>query len=177
MGCDILNIIHFIMLSVKCWIEFPEIVTFSVFLLFYVRTDFCFLCCCWSFQMPSSGHYASYSISIVGCSSEGYPPKPNSTWSTHTHRRSRSLSLSPPPPLSLSLYCSLCLTDRHTNTTKTWKCSCRLQWCVVFCAAQLGIQDLSKPDYGESVELQAGDVPVFWACGVTAIEAILSSSE
>ncbi|KAM4540716.1 D-glutamate cyclase, mitochondrial isoform 2-T2 [Fundulus diaphanus] len=41
--------------------------------------------------------------------------------------------------------------------------------------ALLGIKDLSKPDYGDSVELQPGDVPVFWACGVTAIEAILSS--
>lgn len=45
------------------------------------------------------------------------------------------------------------------------------------CAALLGIQDLSRPDYGERVELQPGDVPVFWACGVTAIEAILSSSK
>ncbi|KAI3367993.1 hypothetical protein L3Q82_026816 [Scortum barcoo] len=41
--------------------------------------------------------------------------------------------------------------------------------------ALLGIQDLSRPDYGEPVELQPGDVTVFWACGVTAIEAILSS--
>nr|XP_046268557.1 D-glutamate cyclase, mitochondrial isoform X2 [Scatophagus argus] len=41
--------------------------------------------------------------------------------------------------------------------------------------ALLGIQDLSTPDYGEQVELQPGDVPVFWACGVTAIEAILGS--
>ncbi|TNM95940.1 hypothetical protein fugu_017023, partial [Takifugu bimaculatus] len=41
--------------------------------------------------------------------------------------------------------------------------------------AFLGIQDLSKPDYGECVDLQTGDVTVFWACGVTAIEAILSS--
>ncbi|XP_071770386.1 D-glutamate cyclase, mitochondrial [Centroberyx gerrardi] len=41
--------------------------------------------------------------------------------------------------------------------------------------ALLGIQDLSRPDYGDQVELQPGDVPVFWACGVTAIEAILSS--
>ena len=36
---------------------------------------------------------------------------------------------------------------------------------------------MSRPDYGEQVELQPGDVSVFWACGVTAIEAILSSSE
>ncbi|CAK6976476.1 D-glutamate cyclase%2C mitochondrial [Scomber scombrus] len=41
--------------------------------------------------------------------------------------------------------------------------------------ALLGIQDLSRPEYGEPVELQPGDVTVFWACGVTAIEAILSS--
>lgn len=39
----------------------------------------------------------------------------------------------------------------------------------------LGIEDLSKVTYGGSVELQPGDVPVFWACGVTAIEAIISS--
>nr|XP_061798607.1 D-glutamate cyclase, mitochondrial [Nerophis lumbriciformis] len=42
-------------------------------------------------------------------------------------------------------------------------------------AAFLGIKDLSKPDYGDQVDLQPGDVPVFWACGVTAIEAIVSS--
>ncbi|KAK9533240.1 hypothetical protein VZT92_008374 [Zoarces viviparus] len=41
--------------------------------------------------------------------------------------------------------------------------------------ALLGIQDLSRPNYGEQVQLQPGDVPVFWACGVTAIEAIISS--
>ncbi|KAK0149330.1 D-glutamate cyclase, mitochondrial [Merluccius polli] len=41
--------------------------------------------------------------------------------------------------------------------------------------ALLGIYDLSKPDYGCPVECHAGDVPVFWACGVTAIEAIRNS--
>ncbi|XP_014878837.1 UPF0317 protein C14orf159 homolog, mitochondrial isoform X2 [Poecilia latipinna] len=41
--------------------------------------------------------------------------------------------------------------------------------------ALLGILDLTRPDYGDPVELQPGDVPVFWACGVTSIEAILSS--
>ena len=33
--------------------------------------------------------------------------------------------------------------------------------------AALGIRDLSKPDFGESVEVRAGEIPVFWACGVT----------
>ena len=41
--------------------------------------------------------------------------------------------------------------------------------------AGLGIADLSAPDYGEPVTVRQGDVPVFWACGVTpqavAIEA------
>ncbi|XP_044293116.1 D-glutamate cyclase, mitochondrial isoform X2 [Varanus komodoensis] len=36
----------------------------------------------------------------------------------------------------------------------------------------LGIQDLSSPDYGDTVHAHPGDVPVFWACGVTGIEAV-----
>jgi len=39
--------------------------------------------------------------------------------------------------------------------------------------AALGIKDLSKPDYGDAVTIRAGEVPVFWACGVTPLEAIL----
>ncbi|XP_055087186.1 D-glutamate cyclase, mitochondrial isoform X2 [Periophthalmus magnuspinnatus] len=39
----------------------------------------------------------------------------------------------------------------------------------------LGIQDLSRPNYGDAVNQQPGDVPVFWACGVTSLEAVLSS--
>uniref|UniRef100_A0A8C1FZ94 D-glutamate cyclase, mitochondrial n=1 Tax=Cyprinus carpio TaxID=7962 RepID=A0A8C1FZ94_CYPCA len=38
----------------------------------------------------------------------------------------------------------------------------------------LGIQDLSQPDYGDPVKQCPGDVPVFWACGVTGIEAVKS---
>jgi uncharacterized protein YcsI (UPF0317 family) len=33
--------------------------------------------------------------------------------------------------------------------------------------AALGITALDKPDFGEAVEVRAGEVPVFWACGVT----------
>jgi uncharacterized protein YcsI (UPF0317 family) len=33
--------------------------------------------------------------------------------------------------------------------------------------AALGIADLSKPDFGDAVEIHEGEVPVFWACGVT----------
>ena len=33
--------------------------------------------------------------------------------------------------------------------------------------AAIGIQDLDKPDYGDSVSIHPGEVPVFWPCGVT----------
>jgi uncharacterized protein YcsI (UPF0317 family) len=33
--------------------------------------------------------------------------------------------------------------------------------------AALGIEDLGKPDFGDPVEFRTGEVPVFWACGVT----------
>jgi uncharacterized protein YcsI (UPF0317 family) len=33
--------------------------------------------------------------------------------------------------------------------------------------AALGIRDLGRPDFGDPVEVRAGEVPVFWACGVT----------
>jgi len=32
---------------------------------------------------------------------------------------------------------------------------------------QIGIVDLSRPDYGDAVPVRAGELPVFWACGVT----------
>ncbi len=41
----------------------------------------------------------------------------------------------------------------------------------------LGIQDLSQPDYGDPVKECPGDVPVFWACGVTGVEAVQSCSK
>ena len=33
--------------------------------------------------------------------------------------------------------------------------------------AALGIGDLSRPDFGDAVTVHPGEVPVFWACGVT----------
>ncbi len=34
-------------------------------------------------------------------------------------------------------------------------------------AQDLGIADLSRPDFGDAVDIAADEVPVFWACGVT----------
>jgi uncharacterized protein YcsI (UPF0317 family) len=33
--------------------------------------------------------------------------------------------------------------------------------------ATIGISDLRRPDFGNPVEIRLGEVPVFWACGVT----------
>lgn len=40
---------------------------------------------------------------------------------------------------------------------------------------ELGINDLSKPDFGEAVQIPAGHIPVFWACGVTPQAAVMES--
>jgi uncharacterized protein YcsI (UPF0317 family) len=32
---------------------------------------------------------------------------------------------------------------------------------------QIGITNLSKPEFGEPVRIESGEIPVFWACGVT----------
>ena len=41
--------------------------------------------------------------------------------------------------------------------------------------ADLGIVDLSEPDFGDPVDCRNGDVPVFWACGVTPQVALASA--
>ncbi|QIY94616.2 putative hydro-lyase [Streptomyces sp. S1D4-11] len=39
----------------------------------------------------------------------------------------------------------------------------------------LGIEDLSRPDFGDPVDAAPGDIPVFWACGVTPQAAVMAS--
>jgi uncharacterized protein YcsI (UPF0317 family) len=41
--------------------------------------------------------------------------------------------------------------------------------------AALGIADLGAPDYGDPVTVRAGEIPVFWACGVTPQAAAVAS--
>jgi uncharacterized protein YcsI (UPF0317 family) len=42
--------------------------------------------------------------------------------------------------------------------------------------AAIGIQDLAKPDYGDSVPIGDGELPVFWACGVTP-QAVIAEAK
>jgi uncharacterized protein YcsI (UPF0317 family) len=39
----------------------------------------------------------------------------------------------------------------------------------------IGIADLAKPDYGDAVPIERGELPVFWACGVTPQAAIAAA--
>lgn len=39
---------------------------------------------------------------------------------------------------------------------------------------EIGIKDLDRPEFGDSVTLRTGEVPVFWACGVTSQMAAAS---
>ncbi|CAM3932930.1 putative hydro-lyase [Helcobacillus massiliensis] len=41
--------------------------------------------------------------------------------------------------------------------------------------SELGIADLSRPDFGDPVDIPAGHIPVFWACGVTPQAAVMES--
>ncbi len=38
--------------------------------------------------------------------------------------------------------------------------------------AEIGIADLSRPDYGDAVDVLPDEIPLFWACGVTPQAAI-----
>lgn len=41
--------------------------------------------------------------------------------------------------------------------------------------AEIGIADLSNPDYGDSVTVRDGEIPVFWPCGVTPQAALMAA--
>ncbi|GAA2343138.1 putative hydro-lyase [Streptomyces kunmingensis] len=43
------------------------------------------------------------------------------------------------------------------------------------CPDALGIEDLDAPDFGDAVDRAPGDIPVFWACGVTPQAAVMAS--
>jgi uncharacterized protein YcsI (UPF0317 family) len=39
----------------------------------------------------------------------------------------------------------------------------------------IGVTDLGKPDYGDAVSIEPGELPLFWACGVTPQAAIAAA--
>ncbi|MFU0826740.1 MAG: putative hydro-lyase Veis_4744 [Lachnoclostridium sp.] len=43
------------------------------------------------------------------------------------------------------------------------------------CPEVIGIKDINRPDFGDRVTIKEGEVPVFWACGVTPQAALMAS--
>jgi uncharacterized protein YcsI (UPF0317 family) len=41
--------------------------------------------------------------------------------------------------------------------------------------SDIGISNLATPDFGDAVEIKSGEVPVFWACGVTPQTVIMDA--
>jgi uncharacterized protein YcsI (UPF0317 family) len=39
----------------------------------------------------------------------------------------------------------------------------------------IGIEDINMPDFGDAVTVKEGEIPVFWACGVTPQAAVMKS--
>ena len=39
----------------------------------------------------------------------------------------------------------------------------------------IGIRDIGKPDFGDAVAIRPGELPVFWACGVTPQAAVMQA--
>ncbi len=39
----------------------------------------------------------------------------------------------------------------------------------------IGIEDLDRPDYGDPIDVLPGEIPVFWACGVTPQAALMAA--
>jgi uncharacterized protein YcsI (UPF0317 family) len=40
---------------------------------------------------------------------------------------------------------------------------------------RIGIADVQRPDYGDAVPVHPGELPVFWACGVTPQAVVMAS--
>jgi uncharacterized protein YcsI (UPF0317 family) len=40
---------------------------------------------------------------------------------------------------------------------------------------QLGIRDIQQPEFGDPIEIKDGEIPVFWACGVTTQVAAMAA--
>jgi uncharacterized protein YcsI (UPF0317 family) len=40
---------------------------------------------------------------------------------------------------------------------------------------EIGIKNLNQPDFGDAVTLREGEIPVFWACGVTPQMAVMQA--
>jgi len=40
---------------------------------------------------------------------------------------------------------------------------------------RIGISDLTRPDFGDAVTVRPGEIPVFWACGITTQAVVMAA--
>ena len=48
---------------------------------------------------------------------------------------------------------------------------------MFYFSGAIGISDVQKPEYGNATEFYDDDVAVFWPCGVTGLQAVISASK
>jgi len=65
---------------------------------------------------------------------------------------------------------------RGAKVTITGTATCQVITAATRAAGAIGIADLTRPDFGDTVTVRAGEVPVFWACGVTP-QAVLMEAK
>jgi uncharacterized protein YcsI (UPF0317 family) len=66
-------------------------------------------------------------------------------------------TMRPIPEAQVQLVCELCARYPHAHGAPVHAGT----------PEAIGIADLGRPDYGDPVVIHPGEVPVFWACGVT----------
>ena len=85
-----------------------------------------------------------------------------------------------PPGRCTDRWWSRCVRSRPTSSprrsgSRPATPRCTGLHCTSATHRAIGIDDLDHPDFGEPVEVRAGEVPVFWGCGVTPQAAVMAS--
>jgi uncharacterized protein YcsI (UPF0317 family) len=75
------------------------------------------------------------------------------------------VTMRPIPEAQVEVVCEVCARYPHAHGTPLH----------IGSPEAIGIADLGRPDYGDPVPIRPGEVPVFWACGVTPQAVALES--
>ena len=46
------------------------------------------------------------------------------------------------------------------------------EWIILFITDEIGIDDLENPHFGDRTHFEPDEIPVFWCCGVTGLQAL-----
>src|SRR5690606_29059789 len=96
----------------------------------------------------------------------------------HSRLRGRPLSTPPPPPTPTDKHRPAPAERAPDNGPVGWRPALgprRRRPFGGYPPAALRIDGLARPDFGEAVDAEPDDIPVFWACGVTPQAAVTAS--